>query len=73
MQKKAIIHTDHSLKRKFERDISDDEIKKTLDEPDYVLSSTEGRKLAVRKIDQKTVHVVYKEEKANIIVIITVY
>lgn len=72
MQKKNIIYTGHSIKRKFERDISDDEVIKTLNEPDYTLSSIEGRKIAMKKINQKTIHVVYKEEKANII-IITVY
>ena len=72
MVKKNIIHTNHSMRRKFERDISDDEIAQTLNDPDYTLSSAECRKIAIKRIKDKTIHVVYKEERGNII-IITVY
>ena len=72
MGKKNIIYTNHSMRRKLERDISNDEITRTLNEPDYTLSSAECRKIAIKRIKDKTIHVVYKEERGNIIVI-TVY
>ena len=52
--------------------ISDEEINKALTEPDYTLSSIEGRKIAVKKIGNRTVNVVYQDGKTHINVI-TVY
>jgi hypothetical protein len=72
MGKKNIIHTNHSMRRKYERNISDGEIEQTLNGPDYTLSSAECRKIAIKRIKDRTIHVVYKEERGNIIVI-TVY
>ncbi len=72
MPKKNIRYTDHAIKRKLERDIKDEEIDQTLASPDYTISSIEERKIAVKQIGPKTLHVVYKEQKENII-IITVY
>jgi len=72
MPKKNVRYSSHAIQRKLERGISDDEITQTLNEPDYTLTSIEGRKVAVRKIGTKTIHVVYKEEETHIN-IITVY
>ncbi len=69
MQSKRIIYTTHAIQRKLERDISDDIISQTLNEPDYTLSSTEGRRIAVKQMGDKIIRVVYKEERENIIVI----
>lgn len=69
---KKIRYSQHALQRKFERDITDDEITKTLDEPDYTLTSIEERKIVVKKIGDRTIRIVYKEEK-DYIIIITVY
>ncbi len=69
---KNIVYSNHAIQRKLERDITDTEISQTLDEPDYRLTTAEGRSIAVKKIGMKIIRVVYKEEKANIVVI-TVY
>ncbi|MBI4163341.1 MAG: DUF4258 domain-containing protein [Candidatus Aenigmarchaeota archaeon] len=69
---KNIRCTYHAIKRKLERDISDEEINQTLASPDYTISSIEERKIAVKQAGSRTLRVVYKEEKENII-IITVY
>ena len=67
-----IIFTDHANQRKLERSISDNEIKEALAYPDYTISSFEERKISVKKVGSRTISVVYKSEKDNIIVI-TVY
>ncbi len=69
---KNIRYTKHAIMRKAERGITDGEIEILLGKPDYTISSFEGRKIAVKRIDGKQVHVVYKEKISHIIVI-TVY
>jgi len=69
MQKKRIIYTTHALQRKLERNITDDEVSRVLNEPDYILSSIEGRKIAVKHLGNKIIRVIYKEEKTILIVI----
>ena len=70
--KKNIWYSPHAISRKLERDITDNDISIVLGEPDYTLSSFDERKIAVKKITSKLIHVVYKEEKTHIN-IITVY
>mgnify|MGYP001558993220 CR=1 FL=1 len=72
MPHRNIVYTKHAMQRRLERDISDDDIKKAIDEPNYVISSFEGRMIATKKINSRTIQVVYKEE-VNKIIIITVY
>lgn len=69
---KNIVYSNHAIQRKLERDITDLEISQTLNEPDYRLTTIDGRSIAVKRIGMKIIHVIYKEEKANIAVI-TVY
>lgn len=65
-------YSTHAIYRKLERDIKDDEITLTLNDPDYTLTSFEGRKVAVKNMGPKTIHVVYAEEATHIN-IVTVY
>ena len=45
MNEKRIIYTVHAIRRKLERDVSDEDILKTIKEPDYTMTSVEGRKI----------------------------
>lgn len=69
---KNVRYTKHAIRRKLERNISDDEISKTINEPDYSLSSTGGTITAVKRMPEREIHVVYKKENKHIN-IITVY
>ncbi|HLD41628.1 MAG TPA: DUF4258 domain-containing protein [archaeon] len=69
---KILRYTKHSIERKDERDISENEIKETLENPDYTLTQSDDRKIRVKMIGNRIINVVYKEEKSTII-IITVY
>ena len=69
---KILRYTKHSIERKDERDISENEIKETLENPDYTLTQSDDRKIRVKVIGNRIINVVYKEEKSTII-IITVY
>ena len=66
------IYTKHSIQRRTERCISAHEIVKTVNDPDYVISSPDDRKIASKIIGERKINVVYKEGK-NIIIVITVY
>ena len=68
----GVVYTHHAKQRMLQRNITEKNIIQTVDEPDYTLTSFEERKIAVKCIGSKAVHVVYKSEKGNIIVI-TVY
>ena len=59
------------MQRKLERNITDEQIKQTLDNPDYTISN-EGKRVVVRQIAEKNIKVVYIE-KETYIKIITVY
>ncbi|MBI4895292.1 MAG: DUF4258 domain-containing protein [Candidatus Aenigmarchaeota archaeon] len=67
---KKIIYTDHSLLRKYERDISDKEIEEVIKKPDYLIASSDGRQIARKKINNRVINVVYKD---RYIIIVTVY
>jgi hypothetical protein len=71
MPKKNIRYTKHAVQRRLERNITDQQINQTLDNPDYTISD-EGKTVALRKIAEKTIKVVYIE-KETYIKIITVY
>ncbi|MFH1978107.1 MAG: DUF4258 domain-containing protein [Candidatus Aenigmatarchaeota archaeon] len=72
MSHKIIRYSKHTIRRKLERNISEEEIEETIRNPNYVLSSFEERKIAVKQIAERTIHVIYNEEKTHIN-IITVY
>ncbi len=72
LMRQKIKYTNHVIVRKFERDITDEEVQKTVDDPEYTMTSIEGKKIAVKVIGNRTIHVVYKESKTHINVI-TVY
>ncbi len=71
MHCKNIRYTKHAVQRKLERNITDEQIKQTLDNPDYTISN-EGKRVVVRQIAEKNIKVVYIE-KETYIKIITVY
>ena len=57
MSRKNIRYTKHAVQRKLEREITDEQIMKTLEKPDYTMSH-EGRRFAVRRFDGKTIKVI---------------
>ena len=71
MIRKNIRYTKHAIQRKLERNIADEQIKQTLEYPDYT-KTYEERKIAVKYIEGKTITVVFIEEKTYI-KIITAY
>lgn len=64
-----IIFTNHSKQRKVERSVSDEQIKQTIELPDYTIKK-ENKTEAYKKINNKLLKVVYIE-KGNFIKIIT--
>lgn len=64
-----IIFTPHSLLKLKQRKISKKLIIKTLKNPDNVLKSYAGRKIADKKFDHRYLKVIFKTEKQNSIVI----
>ncbi len=72
MLKKKIIYTNHATIRKYERDISDNQILDTIENPDYLLTDSTGRKISRKKINGRLINVIYKD-KERYIIIITVY
>jgi hypothetical protein len=71
MVRKNIRFTTHAIKRKLERNISDEQIRQTLENPDHTVSHA-GTKVAARRLDEKIIRIVYVEEETHI-KIITVY
>jgi hypothetical protein len=71
MIRKNIRYTRHAIERKLERNITDEQIKQTLEYPDYT-KIYEDRKIAVKRINGKTITVVFVEGKTYI-KIITAY
>ena len=69
---KTIRYSNHAVKRIFERDINEKQIEQTIRFPDYTKTSFEGKKVAVKKFDEKTINVVYIEKETHI-KIITIY
>ncbi len=69
---KRIVYTNHAKQRMEERDISKEQVEQTIYSYDYSISSFKDRNTATKKISNRTIEVVYKEEKDTII-IITVY
>lgn len=64
-----IIFTNHAQQRKIERSVSDEQIKQTIELPDYTIKK-ENKIEAHKRINDKTLKVVYAE-KGNFIKIIT--
>jgi hypothetical protein len=62
MPRKNIRYTKHAIQRRLERDISEEQIKQTLENPDYTISHG-GRKVAVRHFAEKIIRIVYIEEE----------
>jgi len=71
MPRRNIRFTKHAIQRRLERDITDQEIKQTLENPDYTFSHGR-RKVAVRRFAERVIRIVYVEEETYI-KIITVY
>ncbi|MBI1974062.1 DUF4258 domain-containing protein [Candidatus Micrarchaeota archaeon] len=72
MNKKKVVYSNHAITRMYQRDITEADIERTIDQPDYSIKSTDGRKIASKVIGSKTVRAIYKEESETIIVV-TVY
>jgi hypothetical protein len=71
MPRKNLRFTNHAVKRKLERNITEEQIQQTLDNPDYTISH-DGRMVAVKQFSGKIITVVYIE-KETFIKIITAY
>ena len=69
---KRIVYTSHAILRRFERDISEKDVEFVISKPDYVRTNFDGRKIATRRIGDRTINVIYLE-KENLIRVITVY
>lgn len=61
--------TEHAETRLDERDISKEQVKNTLENPDFILPTRANRKIAIKKIDNKFLKVVFTKENSDIIVI----
>ena len=65
MPRKNIRYTNHAVRRKLERNITDDQIRQTLGNPDYTLSQ-DGKRVAVKQFVGKIITVVYIEKETFI-------
>lgn len=65
--------SDHSLKQNLDREIPSSRVRKTVDDPDEMLSSFRERKLYRKKFADKTLEVVIVEEPDKMIVITFYY
>ncbi len=70
--KKKIVYTIHAIVRRVERDVEEKTIEMIISQPDYVKTSFDGEKTAVKTINGRTISVVYVE-KETLIRVITVY
>ena len=57
-----IRYTKHALTRLEERNIARETIEELLDKPDYILKSKLGRRIAIKRIGDKYLKVVYVTE-----------
>ena len=69
---KKIIYTNHAVVRRIERDIEEKTIELIIRQPDYVKTMLDGKKIAIKNVDNKVMSVVYIEKEMHIKVI-TVY
>ncbi|HLC77099.1 MAG TPA: DUF4258 domain-containing protein [archaeon] len=69
---KKIIYTNHAIVRRIERDIEEKTIELVVGQPDYIKTTSEGKKIAIKNVDNKIMSVVYIEKDTHIKVI-TVY
>lgn len=67
-----IVLTEHARDRLSQRNIREKEVIQTLKNPDRILKSFGRRKIAVKNIKDKTLEVVFREEK-DILIVITSY
>ncbi|OGC86170.1 MAG: hypothetical protein A2V73_07625 [candidate division Zixibacteria bacterium RBG_19FT_COMBO_42_43] len=67
-----IVLTEHARDRLSQRNIRKRDVIQTLKNPDRILKSFGRRKIAVKSIKEKTLEVVFREEK-NILIVITSY
>ncbi|HIJ98936.1 TPA: DUF4258 domain-containing protein [archaeon] len=70
--KKDIIFSPHAKMRILQRGINEETIIEIIRNPEYTLKSFLERKIAVRKIGDKSWHVIYIEEE-KIIKVVTIY
>ncbi len=69
---KKIIFSNHAKKRCFERDINEETIRYAIEKPDYTINRFENEIEAFKKMNGKTIKVVYIE-KENFIKVITLH
>ncbi len=67
-----ITFTEHARDRLIQRNIKEKQVIQALKNPDKILKSFGRRKIAIKRFKEKTLEVVFKEEK-DILVIITNY
>ncbi|MBI4043180.1 MAG: DUF4258 domain-containing protein [Candidatus Diapherotrites archaeon] len=70
--KKRVIFSAHAIQRMTQRSIRIPQVIEAIDAPDQIRHTHQERKIAVKWVSNRKVHVVYKEESVTIIVI-TVY
>jgi hypothetical protein len=67
------VYTDHAKERIAERRISKENIERALREPDDVLSTKFGRKIAQKLMRSKLLRIMYEEENGNFVIITAYY
>ena len=69
---KKIIFSEHAKKRCLERDINEETVRYAIEKAEYTISKFENKIEAFKKMDGKTIKVVYVE-KENFIKVITLH
>jgi len=69
---KRYVFSDHAKKRLLERDINEESVKFVVENPDYTLNRFEDEIEAIKKMNGKSLKVVYVERE-NFIKVITLY
>ena len=69
---KKVAYTSHAIVRMMERDIEQKVVEGIIDQPDYVRTALDGKKMAVKDVGDRIISVIYIEEERNIRVV-TVY
>jgi len=69
----TIIFTNHAKLRQKQRNVSSQEILKTLKHPDISSEDVQGNPLVGKKFNRHALIVVYKKAKEKRIIVITVY
>lgn len=69
---KPIIFSEHAKERRKQRGLTEMQILEVIERPEYVKTTLDGRKIAVKEVQRRFVTVVYVEME-NYIKVITVF